>query len=323
MALVALTTATAEDAPCPAVTFGHSWGNGRNGEIKFESPEQMRGWKVTLTFDKPVSHIHPHKGKDGRCDGKVCTFSARNFNKNKEVGEEIYVDFGINFDHRSGKPSLVSAAINNQKFHNSEDIDLCALPAPEEPTTTTPTPGDEAPTTTGLPTTTLPEEDKCYEIDNAWGNGLTAKLLLKSDTLLKNFKVEVTFDNDFTDFNVYNGKDKSCDGRTCEFSSRQWAKVRPNQVKKMGFGLQFNGAKPDIISVKLNGVELCGASTTVAPTEEPETPTEEPETPTEEPETPTEEPETPTEEPETPTEEPETPTEEPETPTEEPETPTE
>merc|ERR1719376_44550 len=119
---------------------------------------------------------------------------------------------------------------------------------------------------TGQGTSATPdEEDECFHMENIWHNGYTGDLVLRSDESVTDWTAEVTFDNVFDTVSVFNGRDQNCAGKTCTFYSRDWNGQlgTPNQkTLKMGFQIAFQegAALPQVESLKVNGVEVCGSS---------------------------------------------------------------
>ena len=102
---------------------------------------------------------------------------------------------------------------------------------------------------------------KCFEFQNEWNNGYTGDLLLKSKTDITSWNVEVTFSEPFSSFDVWNGNNKQCSGLTCTFSDKTWnGPIAGGQTRKLGFMVNFQQTKPVVVSLKVNGVEICGSN---------------------------------------------------------------
>ena len=62
--------------------FTSSWATGANGAFSFKVPESTStGWTIKVTFDKPVTNLNVWNGQNEQCNGNVCTFSNKNWNK--------------------------------------------------------------------------------------------------------------------------------------------------------------------------------------------------------------------------------------------------
>jgi len=111
----------------------------------------------------------------------------------------------------------------------------------------------------------------CFKIYNSWDGGYTGAFLLKSDTELFSWLAEATFDNPFSSVNIYNADNVQCyNGTDCTFTDKGWnGNIKPDSPLELGFMLQFSpgGQLPSVISLTLNGGEVCGTefSTTKAP----------------------------------------------------------
>ena len=66
--------------------FTTSWGTGANGAFSFKVPESTSsGWIIQVTFDKPVTNLNVWNGQNEQCNGNVCTFSNKNWNKRHSI----------------------------------------------------------------------------------------------------------------------------------------------------------------------------------------------------------------------------------------------
>ena len=76
--------------------FTSSWGTGANGAFSFKVPESTTtGWKIQVTFDKPVTNLNVWNGQNEQCNGNVCTFYNKNWNKR----QSIYIRTGGSSHH--------------------------------------------------------------------------------------------------------------------------------------------------------------------------------------------------------------------------------
>ena len=66
--------------------FTASWSTGANGAFSFKVPESTStGWTIKVTFDKPVTNLNVWNGQNEQCNGNVCTFSNKNWNKRHRI----------------------------------------------------------------------------------------------------------------------------------------------------------------------------------------------------------------------------------------------
>jgi hypothetical protein len=66
--------------------FTTSWGTGANGAFSFKVPESTSsGWIIQVTFDKPVTNLNVWNGQNEQCNGNVCTFSNKSWNKRHRI----------------------------------------------------------------------------------------------------------------------------------------------------------------------------------------------------------------------------------------------
>ena len=66
--------------------FTSSWGTGANGAFSFKVPESTStGWTIQVTFDKPVTKLNVWNGQNEQCNGNVCTFINKNWNKRHSI----------------------------------------------------------------------------------------------------------------------------------------------------------------------------------------------------------------------------------------------
>ena len=80
--------------------FTSSWATGANGAFSFKVPESTStGWTIQVTFDKPVTNLNVWNGQNEQCDGNVCTFSNKNWNKR----HSIYIRTGDSLLHYEKK----------------------------------------------------------------------------------------------------------------------------------------------------------------------------------------------------------------------------
>ena len=112
-------------------------------------------------------------------------------------------------------------------------------------------------------------------IDSTWPNGENGKFsFIIPKTAKKKWKIEVTFDSDVSDLQVWNGKKVKCKGKVCTFKNKKWNK-KQNKGDQLDLGYQIGFDSllaPEVISLKFNGIELCSdkeptttTTTTIAP----------------------------------------------------------
>merc|ERR1719489_599300 len=116
----------------------------------------------------------------------------------------------------------------------------------------------------------------------------------------------LTFTEDITELNGYEGQNSKCNGTTGSFESESWdEKIKQGDEMMLGFDIDFDeqttNMPPDVISAKLKGkgnaseeYDLCLQAPPPKSTTEPFVPTTQPEVPTTQPDAPTTQPEVPT-----------------------------
>lgn len=175
-------------ASCPAVVMHHPWPGGRNGNARFQVPANLNGWKLVLTFDRPVTRLNPYNGMNAKCDGNQCSFTNQGYNKKQKKGASMDLGFGIDFNG-SDAPEVVSAQIVKNKRKTYE---LCesspsvptTRPKPAPTTRPKPAPRPKPSRTTTKPapaseTTENPGEDSgnCNTVTNNYKEVLKLSLL--------------------------------------------------------------------------------------------------------------------------------------------------
>jgi len=111
-------------------------------------------------------------------------------------------------------------------------------------------------------------------IDSTWSNGENGKFsFIVPKTAKKKWKIEVTFDTDVSDLQVWNGKKVKCKGNTCSFKNKKFnKKQKKGDLLELGYQIGFDSLPaPEVTSLKFNGIEVCSegeptTSTTIAPT---------------------------------------------------------
>jgi hypothetical protein len=108
---------------------------------------------------------------------------------------------------------------------------------------------------------------------STWHNGGNGKFSFIVPETTNKWKIEVTFDRDVSDLQVWNGKKVKCKGKTCTFKNKKWnKKQKKGDQLELGYQLGFDSLPaPEVTSLKFNGVELCSegeptTTTTIAPT---------------------------------------------------------
>jgi len=259
---VALLPASLGSKVCP-VSFHESWPNGAKGNIDIvvnadekEDKSNWSGWKIVLTFDRPVQHINTGQGKDNRCDGMKCEFVTRNW-----IPKQAKLDlrFDINFQTSRSKftaSNVVSVKIASTEKDEKNRIyhEMCTeLEQLKQQTVEKVVP---------------PCDTDFVKIKNVFGNnaGYSASMYLvsPSSTQIVNYGVKIKMSNPFYQVNVYNAKNPNCDKstKTCTFRNHEGhanaALVPGNPPKEFGFQVDHPTNKPSYIDEMIvEGKTIC------------------------------------------------------------------
>merc|ERR1711963_317372 len=138
---------------------------------------------MTVVFDKDVSQLQVYNGRKVECEGNVCTFKSRQWNKAQDEGDQLYLGYQTSFD------SLPAPEVTSLKFNNHE---LCAG---EDNGSTTEGTGSttEEPTTTTLD----PDTADCSAVNNVghtWSNGQGGTFTIDVPVTTNGWKIKVVFD---------------------------------------------------------------------------------------------------------------------------------
>ena len=96
-------------------------------------------------------------------------------------------------------------------------------------------------------------------ISNTWQNGESATFFFEVPEDTNGWEIEVTFDKDVSNLQVYNAKKAKCKGNVCTFKNRKWNKAQDKgDVLSLGYQTTFDSAPaPAVTSLKFNDHELC------------------------------------------------------------------
>lgn len=107
---------------CNQIT--NAWNKGANGEFSIEVPEDTKGWEVTVTFDRPVKKLRVWNGRKVKCDGNVCTFKNKGWNKKQNAGTILKLGYQVKFRYLillvksfSGELLLSQLGIRSSRFY--------------------------------------------------------------------------------------------------------------------------------------------------------------------------------------------------------------
>ncbi|CAG5118662.1 unnamed protein product, partial [Candidula unifasciata] len=80
------------------------WSGGFQGEACIDATVELHGWKITLTFDPPITSLdaftaNVEEKEDG---GKVFELTSKEYNGNEHVGDHLCIGF---MGHSSGDVS--------------------------------------------------------------------------------------------------------------------------------------------------------------------------------------------------------------------------
>ena len=93
-----------------------------------------------MTFDKPVKKLRVWNGKNSNCNGNICTFTNKNYNKVKHEGSILSLGYQARFKQ---KPT---GEVLGLKFNG---IDVCGDATTSSTSTTTSTTSSSTTTTQG------------------------------------------------------------------------------------------------------------------------------------------------------------------------------
>ena len=81
---------------CDANIEFSSWNKNVGGKFEFEVPETTKkGWTIDVTFSEPIKKLKVWDGKKMSCDGNVCTFNSKNYNKKQTKGEILALNYQV------------------------------------------------------------------------------------------------------------------------------------------------------------------------------------------------------------------------------------
>ena len=89
--------------------------------MNIHAPTITAKWKVELSFDRAVSTIDAHHGKNEGCttSEKKCTFENEGYNKNaKYAGDTLKLEYTLKYDKDSNEPKVTKVVF---KYCTAED----------------------------------------------------------------------------------------------------------------------------------------------------------------------------------------------------------
>ena len=79
-------------------SISSSWNTGANGKLKIKVPvNTTNGWNMEIKFDKDVTGLEIKQGKSEACNGKVCTFVNKGWNKAQDKDAILYLRYDVSY----------------------------------------------------------------------------------------------------------------------------------------------------------------------------------------------------------------------------------
>ena len=298
-------TTHVQSSPCSKAI--EEWSGGMTGVFNLRSAVSVTSWKAEVTFDSAFDSLNVWNGGSVLCDGVTCSFTNKPWNGFIDAGKTLKLEYLTSFANVQVPPQVVSLILNGAELcvrdvgkpqiptipdnavipeaatvnpvqkptaTNPSQSTTSPNPTTTRPSTTTttqkPTTTSYKPTTTTQISTTVDQSKPCAKTIQDWPGGVKGKFNLRSAQTVSTWTVKVIFDSNFNSLNVWNSDQVQCDGVTCSFTNKPWnGYIGAGQNIELEYMATFPyaGVSPQVVSLILNGVELCGIEV-----EDPQTP---------------------------------------------------
>ena len=244
------TTTTAQESNCDdIVSVVEDDGTQTSLDLAITPTEDLTSWSVVLTFASDVDAVSSPLA-DVSGSGSQWTLSSKSWDGNLPAGETFDLNFFVNHGG-NGYPGLISITLNGDE--------LCGGSNPTQPT--------------DKPETTTAQAGNCDDIISVVeddGTQTSLDLAITPTEDLTSWSVVLTFASD-VDAVSSPLADVSGSGSQWTLSSKSWDGNLPaGETFDLNFFVNHGGnGYPGLLSITLNGDELCGGSNPTPPTDQP------------------------------------------------------